>query len=96
MASGEGGVLERPGGVFIRRADILSPEDIALLRTTARIHVICDGVGLGEIVAANILSHATLARSEPVDCRCEPSLAPRRSTIPTRRWRPRIRTDMAG
>ena len=33
MASGEGGVLERPGGVFIRRADILSAEDIALLRS---------------------------------------------------------------
>ena len=62
MASGEGGVLERPGGVFIRRADVLSAEDIALLRTTARIHVICDGVGLGEIVAANILNHAALAR----------------------------------
>ena len=58
MASSEGGVLERPGGVFIRRADVLSAEDTALLRATARIHVLCDGVGLGEIVAANILSYA--------------------------------------
>lgn len=63
MASGEGGVLEKPGGVFVRRADSLSAGDIALLRTTARIHVICDGVGLGEIVATNILSHETLAAS---------------------------------
>jgi cyclic beta-1,2-glucan synthetase len=58
MASSEGGVLERPGGVFIRRADILSKEDAALLRATASIHFICDGVGLGEIVAANIIRHA--------------------------------------
>jgi hypothetical protein len=54
MASSEGGGLERPGGVFIRRADLLSADDVALLRTTARIHVLCDGVGLGEIVAANL------------------------------------------
>ncbi|MGE5732051.1 MAG: glucoamylase family protein, partial [Gemmatimonas sp.] len=27
MASSEGGVIERPGGVFIRRADVLSAED---------------------------------------------------------------------
>ena len=58
IASSEGGVLERPGGVFIRRADVLSIDDTALLRATARIHVLCDGVGLGEIVAANILSYA--------------------------------------
>ena len=66
MASGEGGVLERPGGVFIRRADVLSAEDSALLRATARVHVLCDGVGLGAIVAANILSHAARSRAEPV------------------------------
>ena len=62
MASSEGGVLEQPGGVFIRRTDLLSTEDAALLRATARINVLCDGVGLGEIVAATILSHS--ARGE--------------------------------
>ncbi len=65
MSSGEGGVLERPGGVFLRRADQLSPDDVALLRTIARIHVACDGVGLGEVVAANLLSHATRSSAEP-------------------------------
>lgn len=65
MASGEGSVLEQPGGVFIRRADLLSADDTALLRTTARIHVLCDGVGLGEIVAANILSHGGRPPAEP-------------------------------
>ena len=61
MASSEGGVLERPGGVFIRRADVLSAEDTKLLRATAHIHVLCDGVGLGEIVAANLLSYTERA-----------------------------------
>jgi cyclic beta-1,2-glucan synthetase len=58
-------VLERPGGVFIRRADLLTADDVALLRTTARIHVLCDGVGLGEIVAANLLSHAERSPKKP-------------------------------
>jgi cyclic beta-1,2-glucan synthetase len=57
MSSAEGGVLERPGGVFIRRADAVLPSDIALLRAIARIHVVCDGIGLGEIVAANVVAH---------------------------------------
>jgi cellobiose phosphorylase len=65
MASSEGGVLDRPGGVFIRRADVLSADDIALLRATARVHVLCDGVGLGEIVAANILSHTAVPQTPP-------------------------------
>ncbi|MDB4873766.1 MAG: putative cyclic beta 1-2 glucan synthetase [Gemmatimonadetes bacterium] len=65
MASGEGGVLERPGGVFIRRADVLSPADTALLRATARVHILCDGIGLGEIVAANILKHHAYPSVEP-------------------------------
>lgn len=65
MGSGEGGVLERPGGVFIRRADVLSADDTALLRAVASIHVSCDGVGLGEIVAANLLSHAARSPAEP-------------------------------
>jgi cyclic beta-1,2-glucan synthetase len=65
MASSEGGVLERAGGVFIRRADVLSADDTALLRATARINVLCDGVGLGEIVAENILTHAAAAKNKP-------------------------------
>ena len=67
MSSGEGGVLERPGGVFVRRADQVSPAETALLRAVARMHVTCDGVGLGEIVAANLLSHAARMRAAPGD-----------------------------
>ena len=47
--STEVGLLDQPGGVFIRRQDLLSPEDLTLLRATARVHVACDGVGLGAL-----------------------------------------------
>jgi cyclic beta-1,2-glucan synthetase len=50
MASSESGLLERPGGVFIRRGDVLKPEDIKLLRSLARIQVDCDGLGLGNFL----------------------------------------------
>ena len=49
-SSSEGGVIDRPGGVFVRRADTMPDEDVALLRATARVTVVCDGVGLGNIV----------------------------------------------
>lgn len=50
MASSESGLLDRPGGVFIRRTDILKPEDIMLLHSIARIQVDCDGLGLGNFL----------------------------------------------
>jgi cyclic beta-1,2-glucan synthetase len=49
MTSSEAGLLDRPGGVFIRRADVLKPEDITLLRDIARLEVDCDGLGLGNL-----------------------------------------------
>ncbi|HUQ97839.1 MAG TPA: glucoamylase family protein, partial [Gemmatimonadaceae bacterium] len=50
MASSEAGFLDRPGGVFIRRADILKPEDITLLEAMARVQIDCDGLGLGNFL----------------------------------------------
>src|SRR4029453_2641230 len=32
----EQGWIDRPGGVFLRRADLMPPEDVLLLRATAR------------------------------------------------------------
>ena len=49
LGSSEGALVDRPGGVCIRRSDLLGPADVALLRATARITVICDGVGLGKL-----------------------------------------------
>ncbi|HEV2643752.1 MAG TPA: glucoamylase family protein, partial [Candidatus Elarobacter sp.] len=50
MASSEAALMDRPGGVFIRRTDVMSAEDIALIRAIARVHVVCDGLGLGSLL----------------------------------------------
>ena len=54
LSSSEGGLLDSPTGVFIRRADLIGDENVTMLRATAAIHIVCDGVGLGEIVAAAV------------------------------------------
>ncbi|MDB4917584.1 MAG: hypothetical protein JWM95_5228, partial [Gemmatimonadetes bacterium] len=63
ISSSEGGMLEVSGGVYVRRSDVLKPDDVAMLRAIASIHIVCDGVGLGEIVAATT---RTPAEHEPV------------------------------
>ncbi len=50
MASSEAGLLDRPGGVFVRRADLLKPEEVTLLKAMARVQVNCDGLGLGNFL----------------------------------------------
>jgi cellobiose phosphorylase len=52
ISSSETHLADKPGGVFIRRADLLSPEILRLLRTTARVHIVCDGLGLGRVMEA--------------------------------------------
>ncbi|MEO7086864.1 MAG: glycosyl transferase family 36, partial [Gemmatimonadaceae bacterium] len=46
IASTEGFGLDKPGGVFIRRTDVISDEDIRMLRATARVQIVCDGADL--------------------------------------------------
>ena len=43
MASSEAGLLDRPGGVFIRRADLLKPEEITLSRRWRAVQVTATG-----------------------------------------------------
>jgi cellobiose phosphorylase len=50
MGSSETHLLDKPGGVFIRRKDVLSPALLGLLRATARVHIACDGLGLGRVL----------------------------------------------
>jgi cyclic beta-1,2-glucan synthetase len=51
MASTEGMVLDKPGGVFIRRQDITPPDDLATLRAVARVELRCDSdLRLSEIL----------------------------------------------
>jgi cellobiose phosphorylase len=45
----EGPTAERPGGVFVRRRDLVPPPELLMIRTTARLLVPCDGRPLGRI-----------------------------------------------
>ncbi|MDB4972031.1 MAG: hypothetical protein JWN48_372 [Myxococcaceae bacterium] len=48
--SSDSGMLDRPGGVFMLRRDLLTPETLLMLRATARLHVQCDGRPLERMV----------------------------------------------
>jgi cyclic beta-1,2-glucan synthetase len=50
MASSESGIVDKPGGVFLRRRDLMPPDDLAALRAAARVHVLCDGLRLSEVL----------------------------------------------
>ncbi len=53
-AVNDAGTLDRAGGVFVRRRDLLIADAELMLRTTARLHVPCDGRALGRILSAAI------------------------------------------
>jgi cyclic beta-1,2-glucan synthetase len=64
LASTEGPVLQQPGGVFVLRVDLLSPEALLMLRATARVHVTCDGRSLGRTVE-RLAADDAAAQTEP-------------------------------
>jgi cyclic beta-1,2-glucan synthetase len=73
------GALDRSGGVFIRRRDLLSLEDLLMLRATARVHVPCDGRALSRVLSS---ATAPAPAEPPVDHReaaNAPTRAPERS-----------------
>jgi cellobiose phosphorylase len=43
--------IDAPGGVSVRRQDVLNPEQLLMLRATARVHVSCHGQALGRLLA---------------------------------------------
>jgi cyclic beta-1,2-glucan synthetase len=45
------GFVDAPGGVFVRRQDLLNPEQLLMLKATARVHVACLGQPLGRVLA---------------------------------------------
>ncbi len=47
---GDSTFFDRTGGVFLRRRDLLAPEELLMLRATARAHIPCDGRSLGRIL----------------------------------------------
>ena len=46
--------IDKAGGVFVRRKDQLKPEELLMLRATARVHIPCDGRALGKILATAV------------------------------------------
>ncbi|MGH7517708.1 MAG: GH36-type glycosyl hydrolase domain-containing protein [Gemmatimonadales bacterium] len=72
LASRDAGVVDRPGGVFIRKRDLLGADVLAMLRATARVHIHCDGRSLGRIV------EGATAAGEPAAERVIPIPAPAR------------------
>ena len=64
FASSDAGYTDRPGGVFIRRADTLPEDRLLMLRATARVHVACDGRPLGRIVDAARVAELVEAENE--------------------------------
>jgi len=43
-------IIDRPGGVFVRRRDVMSAADLQMLRATARICIQCDGRSVARIL----------------------------------------------
>jgi cyclic beta-1,2-glucan synthetase len=82
FATSDSGMADRPGGVFIRRSDILPPDDLLMLRATARVHVPCDGRSLHRIVRAAQESEAIeLEEQEPALRTAERSTLPLASVV---------------
>jgi cyclic beta-1,2-glucan synthetase len=51
---GDSTFFDRAGGVFLRRRDLLTPEELLMLRATARAHIPCDGRSLSRILATAV------------------------------------------
>ncbi|MFN2400445.1 MAG: GH36-type glycosyl hydrolase domain-containing protein [Gemmatimonadaceae bacterium] len=55
LSSSESGLMDKPGGIFVRRADVMPPAELLMLRATARVQVLCDGCSLGEWLSGSRL-----------------------------------------
>ncbi|MGH7694446.1 MAG: GH36-type glycosyl hydrolase domain-containing protein [Gemmatimonadaceae bacterium] len=52
LASSGSGVVDGPGGVFVRRRDQIDSDAMRMVSATARVHIPCDGRTLARIVSA--------------------------------------------
>jgi cyclic beta-1,2-glucan synthetase len=52
---------DQPGGVFLRRPELIGDEALLMLQATARVHLRCDGRSLSRIVDAATLAAAAAA-----------------------------------
>jgi cyclic beta-1,2-glucan synthetase len=68
------GTLDRPGGVFHRRRDLVSPAELVMIRATAHLLVPCDTQSLGRIVQA-----MAAPREGPAPEEAPPPIEPRQA-----------------
>ncbi len=73
-ASPEASLVDRPGGVFIRRGEQMSEEDRALLQTVARIVFLDDGETLAEQAERRGRTELSIPLLKPLRRRPQPSL----------------------
>jgi cellobiose phosphorylase len=73
-ASPEAALVDRPGGLFVRRGEQMSEEDRALLQTVARVVLLDDAGTLIEQVERRSHSEVPVPPHRPVRRRTEPAL----------------------
>ncbi len=85
LASGGSGVIDGPGGVFVRRRDQLDADTLRMISATARLHIACDGRSLDRIVSvARLAADSDLDEpelDEPVTRSAERSTPPSTSVV---------------
>jgi cyclic beta-1,2-glucan synthetase len=79
-------IIDRPGGVFVRRRDAVNEADLEMLRATARLLVPCDGRSLGSIVEEAL--GTSVDNLPPVEVATLPRASGRYTPIAVRRIRP--------
>ena len=76
-ASPAPGTVDRPGGVFHRRRELLGGDVLAMLRGTARVHLDCDGRSLARLVQGAVLPQEEYEPApEPTPARSSGAVAP--------------------
>ena len=65
LANSEAGLVDRPGGVFLRRRDTIDTAAFALLSATARLRIACDGRPLRRLVAP-VATRRSQASADPL------------------------------
>ncbi len=61
FSASDSAVIDRPGGVFLRRKSVMDPNDLLMLEATARVHMRCDGRSLARIIDTAHAFDGTLA-----------------------------------
>ena len=80
VSANDAALVDKPGGVFVRRRDIFQADDFLMLSATARVHVTCDGRPLARVLAsAEELADDLDDRGAPSD----PSPASERNAAPS-------------